>query len=68
MKLNKEQIKILEKYNINYKVDSLRELLINIDYVMTEYVDEQDEPLEQFLELERVCNEIYFENKEEYKV
>lgn len=62
--LKKEQIKILDKYNINYKVDNLRELLINIDYVMTEYVDEQDEPLEQFLELERVYDEIYFANKE----
>lgn len=62
--LKKEQIKILDKYNINYKVDNLRELLINIDYVMTDYVDEQDEPLEQFLELERVYDEIYFENKE----
>lgn len=62
--LKKEQIKILDKYNINYKVDNLRELLINIDYVMTEYVDEQDEPLKQFLELERVYDEIYFENKE----
>lgn len=62
--LKKAQIKILDKYNINYKVDNLRELLINIDYVMTEYVDEQDEPLEQFLELERVYDEIYFANKE----
>lgn len=64
MILKKEQIKILDKYNINYKVDNLRESLINIDYVMTEYVDEQDEPLEQFLELERVYDEIYFANKE----
>lgn len=59
MKLTEEQIKILEKYNIDYKVKTKRELLINIDFVMTDYVDSNDEPTEDFMTLEKLYDEIY---------
>ena len=59
MKLTDEQIRILEKYNINYNVKTKKELLINIDFIMTDYVDENDEPTEDFMILERLYDEIY---------
>lgn len=59
MKLTEEQIKILEKYNIDYKVKTKRDLLINIDFVMTDYVDKNDEPTEDFMILEKLYDEIY---------
>ena len=59
MKLTEEQIKILEKYNIDYKVKTKRDLLINIDFVMTDYVDSNDEPTADFMILEKLYDEIY---------
>lgn len=58
MNLKEEQIKILKKYNINYNVRNVKELLINIDLVMTDYVDENDEPTKDFLILEKLYDEI----------
>lgn len=59
MKLTDEQIKILEKYNIEYKVETKKDLLINIDFVMTDYVDSNDEPTKDFMVLEKLYDEIY---------
>ena len=59
MKLTDEQIKILEKYNIDYKVETKKDLLINIDFVMTDYVDSNDEPTEDFIILEKLYDEEY---------
>ncbi len=58
MNLKEEQIEILKKYNINYDVKNVKELLINIDLVMTDYVDENDEPTKDFLILEKLYDEI----------
>lgn len=52
----------MDKYNINYNVNNLRELLINIDFVMTDYVDKNDEPTEEFLIIEKMFDEIYDAN------
>ena len=58
-KLSKEQLDILDKYNIKSDVIYKRDLLINIDDVMTDYVDENDEPTEDFLILEKLYDDIY---------
>lgn len=58
MNLKEEQKEILDKYNIDYKVDSLRDLLINIDWVMTDYLDKNNEPTEDFLVLQKLYDEI----------
>lgn len=52
----------MDKYNIKYDVESVRDLLINIDYVMTDYLNEKDEPTEDFKILERLYDEIYDAN------
>ena len=38
MWLTEDQIKILEKYNINYNFKTIEELLRNMDLVMTDYL------------------------------
>ena len=58
-KLTQEQIDICEKYNINYYVRTKKELLINIDDVMTDYVDENDEPTEDFMIIEKLYDDIF---------
>ena len=62
MRLTKKQKEILDKYNISYEVDNVNDLLINIDYVMTDYLDEKDEPTDNFRELEKLYDEIYDDN------
>ncbi len=59
MKLTEKQIKLLKKYEVNYKVEDIDNLLINIDLIMTKYLDENDEPTEDFLILEKLYDEIY---------
>lgn len=61
-KLTQEQEELLKKYNIDYNVKTLGELLINIDYVMTDYLDENDDPTDDFTTLERLYDEIYDAN------
>ena len=61
-KLTQEQKKLLKKYNIDYDVQTLGDLLINIDFVMTDYLDENDEPTSDFMALERLYDEIYDAN------
>ena len=59
---------ILKKYNIYVnEYDRLRDLLIGIDDEMTTHVDEHDEPLEEFLELEKVYDRIFYANTVEEK-
>lgn len=62
MWLTEDQIKILEKYNINYNFKTIEELLRNIDLVMTDYLDDNDEPTEEYLLLEKLYDEIYDAN------
>ena len=59
IKLKKEQKEILNKYNIDYNVDTLNELLINIDFVMDDYLDNDNNPTEDFKILEKLYDEIY---------
>lgn len=60
--LTKEQIELLKKYNIDYDVKTIGELLINIDWVMTDYLDKKGEPTETFRVIERLYDEIYNAN------
>ena len=62
LKIKDSSKKILDKYKINYSVDDVDELLLAIDDIMTDYVDDQSEPLEKFLELEQIYDEIYSNN------
>lgn len=48
MKFTNELIEALKEYNINYKVKTKRDLLINIDFVMIDYLDSKEEPTEDF--------------------
>ena len=57
-----EQIEMLEKYNIPYKGLSLGDLLVEIDWVMTDYLDERDEPTEDFRIIEHLYDAIYDAN------
>ena len=60
--LTQEQIELLRKYNIDYDVKTTGELLINIDWVMTDYLDKDGEPTDDFKILERLYDEIYDAN------
>ena len=59
LNLTTTQIELLKKYNINYNVTTKRELLINIDWIMTDYLDENDDPTDDFKTIERLYDEIY---------
>ena len=62
--LNNRQKEILAKYKINYEnKEILNDLLEEIDDVMVSYVDKDDEPLPEFLELEKIYDEIYDQNE-----
>lgn len=66
--ITEEDKEILKKYNIDInEYNNLRDLLIEIDDEMTTHVDEHDEPLEEFLELEKVYDRIFYANSEEEK-
>ena len=58
MRLTEDQIKILEKYNINYNFKTIEELFRNIDLIMTDYLDDNDEPTKEYLLLEKLYDEI----------
>lgn len=62
LNLTTTQIELLKKYNIDYNVTTKRELLINIDWVMTDYLDENDDPTDDFRTIERLYDEIYDAN------
>ena len=59
LNLTQEQVELLKKYNIDYDVKTTGELLINIDWVMTDYLDKDGEPTDDFKVLERLYDEIY---------
>lgn len=61
-KLTEKQKELLKKYDIDYNVETLGELLINIDFVMTDYLDDNDEPTDDFRTIERLYDEIYDAN------
>lgn len=68
LKVNEKQNLILKKYNIDYlKYKEINDLLDEINDIMVSYVDKNDEPLKEFLELEKVYDEIYYSNLEEEK-
>ena len=55
--------KLIEKYKIDVnKYNKLNDLLEEIDEEMTAHVDKDDEPLPEFLELEKIYDEIYDAN------
>ena len=62
LNLTQEQVELLKKYNIDYNVKTTGELLINIDWVMTDYLDKDGEPTDDFKILERLYDEIYDAN------
>lgn len=62
LNLTQEQVELLKKYDIKYDVDTIGELLINIDWVMTDYLDKDGEPTDDFKVLERLYDEIYDAN------
>lgn len=63
--VSEDDKKILMKYGIDVtKYDKLNDLLIEIDDEMTSHIDEHDEPLKEFLELERVYDRIFYANKD----
>ena len=62
VKLTPELIELLEKYNIEYKGLSLGDLLIEIDGVMTDYLDDEDEPTDDYMVIERLYDAIYDAN------
>lgn len=62
LNITEKQKEIMKKYNINYDTDEINELLENIDWVMTEYVDKHDEPTKEFLIIEELYDQIYNQN------
>ena len=52
LNITEKQKDIMKKYNINYDTDKINELLENIDWAMTDYIDEHDEPTKDFLLIE----------------
>ena len=62
VKITPEQIEILEKYDIQYDGLSLGELLIEIDWVMTDYLGEDNEPTDDSRVIERLYDAIYDAN------
>lgn len=59
MNLTEKQIELLKKYNVDYKVDSVADLLINIDLIMTKYLDKNAEPTKDYMVLEELYDEVY---------
>ena len=60
LNLTQKQIELLKKYKIDYNATTVKELLINIDWVMTDYLDEHDNPTDDFRIIERLYDEIYY--------
>lgn len=64
IRLTDEQKKILDKYLIEYaKFDEVNDLLDSINDTMLTFVDNNDEPLPQFIELENLYDSIYNSNQ-----
>ncbi len=64
IRLTDEQKKILDKYSIEYaKFNEVNDLLDSINDTMLTFVDNNDEPLPQFIELENLYDSIYNSNQ-----
>ena len=51
------------KENVSFSDnDKINELLENIDWAMTDYIDEHDEPTKDFLLIEELYDQIYNQN------
>lgn len=61
IKINENSKEILQnKYKINAdKFDEINDLLDELNDIMVSFVDENDEPLPEFFELEKIYDEIY---------
>ena len=57
--LTAEQTQILERFRIPYRGLARGDLLIEIDWAMTNCLDEKDEPTEDFRILRRLYDAIY---------
>ena len=62
LNITEKQKNIMKKYNINYDTDKINELLENIDWAMTDYIDKHDEPTKDFLLIEELYDQIYNQN------
>lgn len=63
MNLTQDQIKILKKYKIDYtEYDDISDLLDIINDKMVSYTDKNDEPTEEFIELQNIYDSIYINN------
>ena len=62
LNITKKQKDIMKKYNINYDTDKINELLENIDWAMTDYIDKNDAPTKDFLLIEELYDQIYNQN------
>lgn len=64
MNITQDQIKILKKYKIDYtKYDDISDLLDIINDKMVSYTDENDEPTDEFIELQNIYDSIYINNQ-----
>ena len=62
--VTQKQKDVMAKYDINpCSFDTKRELLLEINSVMVDFIDEDDEPLDEFLELEKLYDEIFVQNE-----
>ena len=61
MVITEEQKKQLEKYNI--EISDVKNILLELDDEMTDHLDENDEPLSEFYEIQKLYDEIYKQNQ-----
>lgn len=70
IKISDKSKKILEKYNIDYKKyekleptdDNINSFLSILNEEIIKYRDKNDEPLKEWLEIEKVYDEIFYNN------
>lgn len=68
MKLTDKQMEILDKYEVNYKsIDNIDDFLVELFDKMQDYLDKDDNPTKEYLELEKVYYEIYYEMSKDTK-
>lgn len=64
IKLTEEQINTLKKYSIDYySFDDTDKLIDAIDDEMFNYLDKNDEPKKEFLELETILDYLIYEQE-----
>lgn len=68
MKLTDKQMEILDKYEVNYKsIDNIDDFLVELFDKMQDYLDKDDNPTKEYLELEKVYYEIYYKISKDTK-